>query len=108
MYQIVMIPNNSEANLSLTFKLKETADAAFTSIKASPGIVELTDDFGYMVCMKVEFLSYILFVDVEKSQEVQFEKDIAINRARFRIQESLEAQGFAPMKEKKPSIIKPN
>lgn len=98
MYQIVVVPNNTTANLSLSYKTKENANKAWESIFENGSSVNETDDFGYVLVIDRDHVSYFLFVDVEAAEDVKFERDMAINRAREKIQRKLDGLGYKPQK----------
>ena len=108
MYQVCVVPNNTTANFSLSFKTKEAADAIFTILDEGmnhDNKIKYHDDYGYRGSIKGTSISYLLFVDVEKSQMVMFDKNMANDRATRTMQGSLEGMGFKETKPKKPIIL---
>lgn len=109
MFQLAIIPNDTTSNLSLSFKTREAAidaqNAIHAAMKDNITLLSQIDDYGFMLSMRPASISYILFIDVEKSQEVNFDKDMAVNIARARIGEKLESMGFKPMEAQKKSPI---
>lgn len=108
MYQVVCIPNNTTANFSLSFKTKEKAEICYTELRNALDKYTLfaaTDDFGYLITIDSRNISYFMFVDIEKSACVNFEKDKAQNRAAEAIGKELQAMGYKPQQPPKPRII---
>ncbi len=108
MFQICIVPNNTDANLSLSYKLREDAEKTYETI--SEGMqhdnrMKLHDDYGYRCTVRGTAISYILFVDVEKSQLVPFDKQMAMDLANKVLSDKLEALGFKPQPPKKSPII---
>ena len=91
MWQVVIVLNNTNANLSLSYKTKEAAEMALTYFTDTRGGLKYGDDFGYIVMTNESFISYILFVDLEESQVCMFEQDICKRRAEKKIIERLNA-----------------
>lgn len=78
MYQLIIVPSNSTANISLTYKTLTGIEAALKKCENIGVNLVLTDDFGYKIHMPVESYSYAMMIDVAKSQSVLLEREIAV------------------------------
>lgn len=110
MFQVAIIPNNTTANMSLSYKNADDAVKAHAAIhdlknRNSIDAVLLKDDFGYVISIAGRDIAYALFVDIEQSQFVLFEKDMAMNRANEKIAEKLKDMGFSPQQQPQKSRI---
>ena len=77
MYQIIIVPKESNANSALFYKTKEEAESQFNNIcEMQKGkivdvrILKATDDFGNILSMPISNLAYALFIDTEKQKEL--------------------------------------
>lgn len=103
MFQVAIILNDTTANLSLSFKTKEKAIDAhiyFNKRMSVNEVCEYQDDYDYIVSIKANSISYILFIDIAKSQECDFEKNMCVNEAREQLGKRLETMGFKPQPSK--------
>jgi hypothetical protein len=84
MFQIAIVPNNTDANMSLSYKTKDAAmkanDTLYDAKRAKQDFL-IFDDFGYGLSMNGGDISYALFVDLEESQVCVHEKNLAIARS---------------------------
>lgn len=90
MYQIAIILNNTDANLSLSYKTKEGAVDArnrLATAKSAGNDVTENDDYGYIFDVNGKDISYLLFIDLDEAQTCQHEKNLAIARAGKRLAE---------------------
>lgn len=73
MFQIIIVPNNSDANTVLSFKTKEAYEMARKNIheriKVGVNTIVQEDDAGQTVEIPAEHLSYCMYLDVQKQQE---------------------------------------
>lgn len=85
MFQLLVIPSNSGANVSLFYLKKEVADAAYKNIQDSmrgaASLVKATDDFGHVLSIPPDNISYTLFVDVSRSQALGLERQLSVQAA---------------------------
>lgn len=75
MYQIVLVPRDTGATACLYFKTEDDAHRCLGSIqdaqiKGDNQVLRLKDDFGFVVVMCVENLSYAMHIDVQKSNKL--------------------------------------
>ncbi len=109
MFQVCIIPNNSDANLSLCYKEHKNALFAFNRATAAYSendqIIKETDDYGNVLFFPKKYVAYILCVDVAKSQEREFDQNMCVNKKREEFDKKLREMGYMPQQVKKPSII---
>ena len=113
MFQLILVPNNSGATACMYYTTKENADAAHgTVLKGQKemipsGIIELTDDFGYIIQLPCAHLSYSMLVDVVKSQRLAFEREMTIQQANAELMTDPRAAVRMPANQPqmRPSII---
>jgi hypothetical protein len=106
MFQVCIIPNNSDANLSLCYKEHKNALFAFNRATFEDDqVIKETDDYGNELFLPKKYVAYILFVDVAKSQEREFDQNMCINKKREEFDKKLRDMGYMPQQVKKPSII---
>lgn len=105
MFNVVIVPNNTDANLSLTYKTREAAEAVYEEITGDQDVpaIRIEDDYGYKVSISVHAVSYILFVDIEHAQHVEFDKNMAVNKARLEIEKKLQGMGFKQAAQPSPN-----
>lgn len=86
MWQVVVIPNNTTSNLSLCFKTEERArithDCIAEIIKQEAGLVLAKDDFGNELVIPVKNISYIMLIDVARSQWREWEQGQCLEKVR--------------------------
>jgi hypothetical protein len=108
MFQIAIIPNNTDANLSLCYKDKEKCNDVHNLIMpivGKPNVLTLEDDYGNILTMFGSSIAYILYIDVAKSQEREFDQDVCVNKKREEFDKKLRDMGYMPRRVKKPQII---
>ena len=105
MYQICVIPNNTSSNLSLCFTEHKTALQAFTRMKTATDRIEETDDYGNTMSMAVASVAYFLMVDVERSENRQFDQQMLVNRVREGFEAKLRGMGYTPQRAPQKSSI---
>lgn len=111
MFQIVIVPKNTTANLALGYKTlaaaKKTELSIQTAMVGNQGFyfVTETDDYGYTINMRAEDICYCLFVDVFESQMLIFDKNMAIDKASQAIEKKLRTLGFSTNGTAPPSPI---
>lgn len=90
MFQIILVSNNTSANVLLSYRTFSAADVALKNIyermKDGLGITQ-ADDFGNSVHIGSQNISYALFNDIVKSQSLMVERELVIARAGASIQE---------------------
>ncbi len=91
MHQIMIAPKDSKANIMLSYNSKESCDAAYKNIhdriRQEDTILTATDDFGYVLDMQVNNLSYALVVDLDNEQEVIIQSALARQKASMQLYE---------------------
>lgn len=113
MYLISIIPNNTDANVSLNYKTIDSAKAAFKLMDKSMrngSFINIEDDFKYEILINCNNISYMLFIDIEQAQICKHEQNIVIAQSMKKIEESMgdaEAKllGYVSPQPRKPSII---
>jgi hypothetical protein len=76
MFQILIIPSNSSANAALFYHTKEKAESVFQNIHGMlKGTIEVDmimqhDDFGVKIMIPLDSVSYVLFGDINKQNEL--------------------------------------
>lgn len=73
MFQIVIVPANSQANSALSYKSQVNFDIAkknmHEKLKVGGNLIVQTDDAGQTVEIQSDNISYIMCVDVARQQE---------------------------------------
>lgn len=75
-FQIVLLPTNSPAAAALFYKTREKAEEALLNIhnvqqgKIDVDVLKAKDDYGYILSIPVNNISYALFVDLAKQAEL--------------------------------------
>ncbi len=100
MWQVCVIPNNTTANLSLCYKTHKDAIYAFNRMKQAEVRIEESDDYGNSVFIGVSDISYMILIDVERSQQREFDQMQCVSKARA----ALEATLSAPPPKRSPII----
>lgn len=98
MYQVFIVANNSNANISLSFMEKEAAQTALLDIDTfvqREKTITLKDDFGYVLKIPFSNLCYAVMIDVEKSQSMAFERELVVNKAQTEIMSDSRASKLA-------------
>lgn len=74
MYQIIIVPKDTGATACLYYNAWEQAAATQTEIqkriRAEDGLLNIADDYGFVLSMDVKSLSYALLIDVNKSSKL--------------------------------------
>lgn len=92
MFQIMIIFNNTNANMCLSYRTKDVATDHWNFILRNlDGHVRFSecDDFGNLVSINPDSVSYPLFSDLELAQFNKYEQDICMRRAEKKIIERL-------------------
>lgn len=91
MYNVAIVLNNTNANISLSYQTKEGAQNALRQYQdATAGsILSFEDDFGHKVIVPLQYIAYSLFIDVEQDQICRFEQDLCKRRAELKLIERL-------------------
>lgn len=85
MFVVNIMPNNSNANISLAYKTEEkaaTAHARLFQISTTKETESVSDDFGSNVVIGGESISHVVFIDVAKSQWREWEMAQAVEKVR--------------------------
>src|SRR5882757_2704920 len=80
MFQIIIMPCNSNAVATASFLTLESAETANQNIcdrKKDGEKITVKDDFGSIISMPAENLCYHILIDLKRSQVMQFEKTLA-------------------------------
>ena len=89
MFQVFIVPNNSTQNVSLTYiseeKAREIHESLTKHIKQGSEIWTAHDDFGYILAIPVATVSYVLFMDIAKSQTLIFERELIAREAQAKL-----------------------
>jgi len=72
MYQIIIVPKDTGATACMYYNAEDRAIAGMAEIRAAiassvPGLICLSDDFGFQLGMDVSALSYAMFIDCNKA-----------------------------------------
>lgn len=112
MFNIAVVPNDTSANLSLSFRNKELATKAyefFCEGMDKENRLLCDDEFGHRLSIHGKSISYVIFVDIEAEQSIEYEKNTAIARGRDKLVETLEKSGVKltkqPINGRNPKII---
>lgn len=85
MYQIMIAPKDSKANIMLSYNSKDSMEGAYKNIhdriRQEGTLLTAKDDFGYVLDMQVDNISYALIVDLENEQEVIMQSALARQKA---------------------------
>jgi hypothetical protein len=107
-YKVCIIPNNTTANLSLSYRKFDDACSVYENFEngmSHDNIIKGHDDFGYRVAIRGTDISYILFVNVEDSQECEFEQMVCTNLKKDELGKRLQEMGYTKQDIKRPSPI---
>lgn len=117
MFQVVIVPKHTTANLALGFKTKEKALGVYKEIVSyksavitsdiDVGLPVFEDDYGYNFSIGSDDILYVLLVDVFESQMLTFDKNMAMDKANKEIEKKLNNLGFqAASAARKSSLIR--
>lgn len=85
MHQILISPKDSKGNIMLSYNTKEAVDIAQKNIhermRQEDTLLTAKDDFGYVLEMQVNNISYVLLVDLNTEQDVIVQSAIARQKA---------------------------
>lgn len=102
MYNVAIILNNTNANISLSFKTREGAEGALKKYEEAivHSLLVFEDDFGHRALVYLQFIAYVLFIDVEQDQIGRFEHDLDMRRTEkkliMRLNDSPEERALFP------------
>lgn len=96
MFVVNVMPNNSNANISLAYKTEEKAREAYNTLfnackkqvkcvadDGEPKILaRVSDDFGSDIMIDNNSVSHVVFIDVAKSQWREWEMSMAVEKVR--------------------------
>lgn len=116
MFNVAIVLNNTNANISLSFKTREAADNLFKKYEAAlvGEMFNFEDDFGHRAMVPLHHIAYPLFIDVEQDQICRFEQDLTARRTErkliMRLNENAEERSLFPTQApaqngQRPSII---
>ena len=89
MFVVNVMPNNSNANISLAYKTEDRAKIAYAMITKAQasghvdgGWAVVDDDFGNEVRIEGKFISHVVLIDVARSQWREYEIQQCVERTR--------------------------
>lgn len=83
MFVVNVMPNNSNANISLAYKTENKARAAYSLLQEkSTEHISVADDFGSDVLISTGSISHVVFIDVAKSQWREWEMGQSVEKVR--------------------------